>query len=137
MCHKLVFQIVQIASRAGLAPELVKQPPVAGSGPLLVFRAVWFGGKILQPIPVHAQVIQLARREAGRGNLPRAGAVMVERITQAVAFLALKHAVQHAGVVAKKHRFIVMDAFVFKQARIKQLVPAQRSVKGAGLKRIQ
>ena len=42
-----------------------------------------------------------------------------------------------AGVVAKKHRFIVMNAFVFKQTRIKQLVPAQRSVKAAGLKRIQ
>ena len=96
------------------------------------------GGKVLQPVPVHAQVIQLARLERrGAGNLPGAGAVVVQNVRQAVAALALKYAVQHAGVVAKQHRLVVVDAFVAEQADVEQFVPAQRPVKAAGLERLQ
>ena len=62
---------------------------------------------------------------------------MVKHIGQAVAALTLKYTVQHAGIVTEKHRLIVMNALFLKQPRVEQLVPAQRSVKAAGLERLE
>ena len=138
MGQELGFQVPQVAGGPGLAPELVKYTPVPYAGPGAVFGPVGLGGKVLQPVPVHAQVVQLARLERrAAGDLPGAGAVVVQNVRQAVAALALKHAVQHAGVVAKQHRFVVVDAFIAEQPDVEQLVPAQRPVKAAGLESFQ
>ena len=124
VCHKLWSDLGQVARRIGLAPELVKDLPVPHNGPVVVLLAPGTGREVLQPLPVHPQVVGLARRKARRCDLPGAGAVMVKHIGQAVAALTLKYTVQHAGIVAEKHRLIVMNALFLKQPRVEQLVPA-------------
>ena len=60
----------QAARRIGLAPELVKDLPVPHNGPVVVLLAPGTGREVLQPFPVHPQVVGLARRKARR---PQAG----------------------------------------------------------------
>ena len=122
--HELGPDLGQVARRIGLAPELVKDLPVPHNGPVVVLLAPGTGREVLQPLPVHPQVVGLARRKARRCDLPGAGAVMVKHIGQAVAALTLKYTVQHAGIVTEKHRLIVMNALFLKQSRVEQLVPA-------------
>src|SRR5699024_348765 len=112
--------------------------PVPDGGPAAVFQAPGLHGKILQPVPVHAQIVQLARRErAAAGDLPGPGAVVVQDVGQAVAAFPFKNAVQPAGVVTEKHGLVVVDALVPEQADVEQLVPAQRPVVAAGLESFQ
>ena len=62
---------------------------------------------------------------------------MVQHARHTVNILAVIHAVQLAGVIAKEHGFVKMHAFIAEQADVKQLVPAQQPVKAAGFKGIQ
>ena len=122
--HEFRLQLRQVAGCIALAPELVEDPPVPHHGPFVVFLAPRPGREVLQPFPVHPQIIGLARRETGCGDLPGAGAVVIQHIGQAVAALPLKDTVQYAGIIAKKHRLIVVDSLFFEKPCIKQLVPA-------------
>ena len=137
MGEKALFQLLLVACFPGQHPELVKGAPVPHLRPAVIVLPLRLGGKVLQPVPVHAQVVQLAGRERRRRDGPPPRAVMVQGIRQADGLLALKHQMQHAGIVPEQHGLIVVDVPLPEQPDVEQLVPGQRPVKAAGLESLQ